>query len=277
MGEEKFKEFLELLQRVKVVVISLDEDQDENSVFESINSLGKPLAGSDLIKNYLFTFKNYECNHECELKLTNQYTRFFEALFKDESNVEEELESFFRAYLAVKTQWLVKKDPKVLYYSFKKFIGEINTVAMCGDIIRDLSKWALIYQTIRVKHHPDIDSNHLGYIRTSFGIYATLLMQLLNQHSHIESNELIIDDKSGFNASLKALVAYDASRFIANYPTGELTRFIPMVFSRISSDNFTDGERYADRFISLVTSSDEGYRLPSINTLKNGSSEKYVG
>ncbi len=267
MGEEKFNEFLGLLKRVKVVVISLDEDQDENSVFESINSLGKPLAGSDLIKNYLFTFKNYECDHESEVRLTNKYTRSFEVLFKDEDNIEEELESFFRSYIAVKTQWLVKKDPKILYYSFKKYIGDITTIDMCEGIIRDLAKWALIYQTIRVRHHPDIDFNHMGYMRTSFGIYVTLLMEMLDKYSHIESNELIVDDKNGFNEVLKALVAYDASRFIANYPTGELTRFIPMVFNRISND-FTEYGSYAERFTALVSSAAEGYRIPSIEVLK---------
>ena len=201
MGEEKFKGFLNLLKRVKVVIIFLDEDQDENSVFESINSLGKPLAGSDLIKNYLFTFKNYECNHECERKLTTLYTRSFESLFKDEDNSEEELGIFFRTYIAVKTQWLVNKDPKILYYSFKKHIDEIQTADRCKSIILDLAKWALIYQTLRVRNHPDIDFNYLGYIRTSFGLYATLLMEVLDHYSHIESNEIIVDDKTAFNNS----------------------------------------------------------------------------
>jgi uncharacterized protein with ParB-like and HNH nuclease domain len=144
MDEEKFKSFLDLLRRVKLVIISLDEDQDENSVFESINFLGKPLAGSDLIKNFLFTFKNYECSHQKETELTRLYTKSFESLFKEEDKMEEELESFFRSYIAIKTQALVKKDPKIIYYSFKKLIGDITSIDMCREIILDLSKWASI-------------------------------------------------------------------------------------------------------------------------------------
>ena len=42
-NKEELKYFVELLRRIKVVLILLDDDQDENAVFESINSLGKTL------------------------------------------------------------------------------------------------------------------------------------------------------------------------------------------------------------------------------------------
>jgi len=266
MDQEYFENFLSLLRRVKVVIIFLDEDQDENSVFESINSLGKPLAGSDLIKNYLFTFKNYECDHNNESILTKLYTSTFESLFNDEKDKEEELESFFRSYIAVKTQFLVKKDPKAIYYGFKKFIGEIMSFEMCYDVVSDISEWALIYKILKTKGHPDIDLNHLGYLRTSFGVYVTLLMALVNKYSHIESNELIIDNRYELNRVFKSIVAYDVSRFIASYPEGELARFIPTVFNRLSNDERYS--EYTEKFVELVTNTIEGYRQPSIETLK---------
>ena len=268
MDEETFSNFLDLLRRVKVVIIFLDEDQDENSVFESINSLGKPLAGSDLIKNYLFTFKNYECNHKSEIELTNLYTKNFELLFKDEPNIEEELEKFFRIYIAIKKEWHVKKDPKVVYYEFKKIIGEITSIDRLKEIINDLTKWAIIYQTVRVNNHKNINSNYIGYLRTSFAIYSTLMMSFLEHYSHLESNELIIDNSDEFNKALKSLVAYDASRFLANYPTGEVIRFIPMVFNRLKSNEYSSFTNYGDRFLSLVKNAKEGYRIPSIKELK---------
>lgn len=268
MDEAAFNGFLGLLRRVKVVIIFLDEDQDENSVFESINSLGKPLAGSDLIKNYLFTFKNYECSHQAEVELTNLYTRTFESLFRDEENVEEELEQFFRTYIAIEKQWMVKKDPKVVYYEFKKNIGSITSIDRLKEIIHDLSKWALIYQTVRVKEHQDINSNYIGYLRTSFARYSALMMKLLERYSHIESNELVIDNPPEFNKAIKSLVAYDAARFLANYPDGEVVRFTPMVFKRLNSNEFNADTDYGDRFLTLVSKADEGYRLPSIRVLK---------
>ncbi len=268
LDEAAFNGFLGLLRRIKVVIIFLDEDQDENSVFESINSLGKPLAGSDLIKNYLFTFRNYECSHQSEVELTNLYTRTFESLFRNEDNVEDELEQFFRAYIAIEKQWMVKKDPKVVYYEFKKYIGNITSIERLKEIINDLSKWALIYQTVRVKKHKDINSNYIGYLRTSFARYSVLMMKLLENYSHIKSNELVIENPDDFNKAIKSLVAYDAARFLANYPDGEVVRFTPMVFKRLNSNEFNADTNYGDRFLTLVANADEGYRLPSIRVLK---------
>lgn len=268
MDKENFEKFIDLLRRIKAVIICLDEDQDENSVFESINSLGKPLAGADLIKNFLFTFKNYDCSHYEEVQLTNWFTQSFESLFKNEKKIDEELESFFRTYIAIKTQVLVKKDPKIIYYSFKQLIGDISSIESCKKIILDLSKWALIYQIIRVEGHKDISSEYIGYLRTCFGFYATFLMDIINYCSHVESGELIVDKKEELNEAFKAVVAYDVSRFIANYPTGELARFIPTVFKRINAEGLNSDERISNKFYSLVSSTKEGYMHPSIDALK---------
>ena len=267
MEEHTFDSFLDLLRRVKVVIICLDEDQDENSVFESINSLGKRLAGSDLIKNYLFTFKNYECDHNCEVELTNLYTRTFEYLFKDEEHVEEELEQFFRAYIALEKRWMVKNDPKVVYYEFKKLKGDINSIDKLKEIINDLAKWALIYQTVRIKNHPKINSNYIGFLRSSFARYSVLMMELLEHYSHINSNTLIIDYPLEFNKALKSLVGYDAARFLANYPEGEVSRFTPMVFNRLKSMEYNQSTDFGDRFLNHVANAEEGYRLPSRKVL----------
>jgi len=133
MDEANFESFVDTLDRVKVVVIFLDEAQDENSVFESINSLGKPLSGSDLIKNFLFTFKNYQCTSNEEALLTDIYTKNFESLFSKEKEIEKEIETFFREYIALKTYELVNQDPKVIYYSFKKMVGDIDGFDECKN------------------------------------------------------------------------------------------------------------------------------------------------
>jgi uncharacterized protein YaaW (UPF0174 family) len=268
MGENVFKVFLELLKRVKVVIIFLDEDQDENSVFESINSLGKPLAGSDLIKNYVFTFKNYECSHQDETSLTNLYTRTFEGLFKHEKDVEGELESFFRVYIGVMSQSLVKLDPKIIYYSFKKLVGEITSIDSCRALIADLSKWAIIYQALKNTGHPDIDANSLGYLRPSLSTYSTFLMRVVDEFSHIENGELIIDDKDQVNGLLKQFVAYDASRFIAGFPDREILRFVPTLFARLNTERYAGYERLADKFYAFVSGARDGYRQPDVMTLK---------
>lgn len=269
MEEASFDDFLNLLRRVKVVIIFLDEDQDENAVFESINSLGKPLAGSDLIKNYLFTFKNYSCSRQQEDELISLYTRNFESLFKDEKEVEDCMEHFFRSYIAIKKQWLFKNDPKTLYYQFRKMTGEITSIDRLKEIINDLSKWGTIYQTVKTRSHTTINANYLGYLRSDFSLYSTLIMATVDHYSHMEGNALVVDNREEIEKMLKALISYDAARFIAGYPRGELVRFIPMVFKRLESDEFSNWMSFADKFLQFVLNADEGYRYPSNKVLRD--------
>lgn len=263
--ENNFYNFVQLLRRVKVVIIILDEDQDENSVFESINSTGKPLSGSDLIKNYLFTFKNYNCSHDDESVLTRLYTESFEGLFKNEKQIEVKIESFFRIYIAIQTSALVKKDAKVIYYEFKKLIGQINSVESCKKIIIDLSKWANIYQTLKAGKLENINGIYLSYIKTCFDLYSVFLIQIVEKYSHIKGNKLVIDNSDEINKLLKAIIAYDASRIFAKFPTAELVRWTPMLLTKnhLEQDDYQQINSYADRFIKLVTTTDRSFGQPN--------------
>ncbi len=270
MEEGMFYNFVELLNKVKVVIIFLDEDQDENSVFESINSTGKPLAGSDLIKNYLFTFKNYNCSHSDEKRLTKLYTEGFEGLFKNAKKMEEEIESFFRIYIAIKTSVLVNKDPKIIYYEFKKLIGQINSIENCEKIILDLSKYANIYQSLKTGKLEDISSIHLSYIKACFDLYAVFLIQMVEKHSTITNGEIVVDNVDEINKIFKAIVGFDAARIFANFPAMEIVRWAPILLTKnhLEHSDYQHIESYADRFVELVTTTDKTYKQPNESELR---------
>lgn len=262
VNESEFDDFVKLLRRVKVVIISLDEDQDENSVFESINSTGKPLAGSDLIKNYLFTFKNYRCSHNEEGKLTSLYTEKFESIFKNEKNIEKAIESFFRVYIAIKTSKLVKKEAKIIYYEFKKLIGQINSIEDCEGIILDLSKYANIYQSLKTGELEGVNGAYLSYIKTCFDLYCVFLIQVVEKYLPINKNEI--------NKLFKAVIAYDAARIFAHISTAELVRWVPMLLTKnhLDKDEYQHIESYADRFVKLVTTTDKSYGQPNESEIR---------
>lgn len=268
MDESEFNGFINVLNRVKVVTIFLDEAQDENSVFESINSLGKPLSGSDLIKNYLFTFRSYQCSHSQEKLLTDIYTKSFESIFSKEKYIEYEIETFYREYIAIKTHELPNKDPKIIYYAFKKMIGDVGSFDECKKIITDIAKWGLIYQTLRVGDDENIDRNNLEYIRSSFLTYSTLLMDIVDKTSRVENGALIIKDKEVLNDALRMVVCYDVCRLLGGFPAKQITRFIPTVPKRLKKINPEYYLDYANSFKSFVTSASESFAQPSITKLK---------
>jgi uncharacterized protein with ParB-like and HNH nuclease domain len=277
MNPDDFISFVNILKKVIIVTIFLDDDQDENSVFESINSLGKPLSGSDLIKNFLFTFKNYQCSHSQEEILIERYTKGFESLFSNDKNekVEKDLEDFFREYIAIKIYKKVNKEPKVIYYTFKKMVGDINEFEQCKKQIEDIIKWATIYQTLRIGSHSDIDKNHLGYLRSSFFTYATLLMDIVEKSSRVENGTLIVEEKIKLNEALKKVVIYDVCRFIAGLSIKQITRFIPTILKKLekNTEYYYD---YATAFESFVTSIESGDRQPKVKYLKHRINDVYI-
>ncbi len=270
MEEPGFINFVAVLERIKVVIIFLDEAQDENSVFESINSLGKPLSGSDLIKNFLFTFKNYQCSHLEEKHLTDIYTRNFESLFSVEKEIEKEIEIFFRQYIAIRTNELVNQDPKVIYYSFKKMVGDIDGFEQCKNLILDFTKWAIIYQTLRANSNKNINQNYIGYLKSSFLTYSTLLMDIVEKFSRIENGTVIVkdEDKLRLNETLKKVVAYDVCRLLGGSPAKQITRFTPTIPKKLKDKNPDYPQDYAAAFESLVMSAQEGYGQPTLSKLK---------
>ncbi len=267
-NEHHLQRFVDILERVKVVVIFLDEDQDENSVFESINSSGKRLSGSDLIKNFIFTFKRFQVTHYEEKQLIELYTNKFEALFTNLAEREDDIEAFFREYLAVKTAEKVTKDPKVVHHAFKKWVGDIVDFGTCKQLILDLIKWGTIYQTLRVGSHPDIDKNSLGYLRASFFTYATLLMDIVEKLSKIEEGKIVVYDKQLLNNAISKVGAYDACRFLSGDPSKVITRFIPTIPKKLEAKDPNYWHDYAAAFEILVTSTTEGYRQPSVGLIE---------
>ncbi|WP_295433844.1 DUF262 domain-containing protein [uncultured Thiodictyon sp.] len=189
-GDWRLAELPAILDRVKVVAIFLDDDQDENSVFESINSAGKSLSGPDLIKNFIFTFRHYDVSRSQEDELVALYTEKFEALFT--ATPTGGAEAFFREFIAVKTGVKVNKDPKIIYYSFKRHVGSIESYEHCRQLILELVKWAVIYNTLAAGNHPDFDPNDLGYLRASFLTYASLLMDIVDRLGKFEAGKIVI-------------------------------------------------------------------------------------
>jgi uncharacterized protein with ParB-like and HNH nuclease domain len=263
-----FIKFVNLFKKIKIVQIILDHKQDENTVFESINSLGRPLSGADLIKNYLFTFKDYSCSQEEESDLIDLYTTKFEKLFSNEKNIPLEIQKFYRAYVAIHTSNLVKSDPKVIYYSLKKILGEISSFGNCKRNINDIIKWGVLYQAIRVGNIQNTNSLHIEYLRTSFNTYSILLLDLLDKTSNVEGQSVVMENSDMFNSTLKKIMGYDISRTLSGFSISEVSSIIAKVPSELKKINNQYYLNYDKEFEDFVTLTFESYQQPTIEKLR---------
>ncbi len=68
---------------LQIVVIELGDQEDPQTIFETLNARGVPLLASDLIKNYIFQ----RIDHEKALKVYQEHWSYFDLKINDEERV----------------------------------------------------------------------------------------------------------------------------------------------------------------------------------------------
>ena len=140
-----FLHYILAIQRVNVAVIILDErpfkGEDPQIIFETLNSLGKPLSLSDLIRN--FVLLKYESNSQSKIYDNVWYPKI-------ESVLGEYTSAFFRDYLQFKGNTTLKgisdNNTKELYHVFKEYVSKSFTDN--DEFIKDVTKYVEPYKWI---------------------------------------------------------------------------------------------------------------------------------
>lgn len=106
------KILIEGIQKLLIVEIEVDEIDNVNLIFETVNDRGKSLSGPDKIKNYILMTANPNTQE-------NLYTRYWSIIEKDliENN---RINKFIRYYLSSVMQKVLPKDD--YYTDFKDYV-----------------------------------------------------------------------------------------------------------------------------------------------------------
>lgn len=145
--QSKFKDLVEkytfdrvlyALKRFSIVYIKLDDRDNAQQIFESINSTGERLTASDLIRNFIMMDKS---NEEQTILYTN-YWRRLEEVF----NNSKEMEDFFRYYLAAITGEYSAKH--VLYQAFKNYWYEKRETLSEIELLQNLVRYSGYFSTL---------------------------------------------------------------------------------------------------------------------------------
>lgn len=196
--------FIIAIQRINVAVIFLDErpykGEDPQIIFETLNSLGKPLTLSDLVRNYVLL--KLESNSQINIYENTWYPRI-EAVLNDDSS------KFFRDYLQLKTASSLKvvndNNTKELYQLFKEFVEKNyeNHNDFINDIVKyvPLYKW-IIYETNNDQISKDQNNNRtikelLRNIFHDIGseAFKPFVLGLLEYHQFPVNNTTLNDDE----------------------------------------------------------------------------------
>lgn len=143
--EVDFEHYIIAIQRINVAVIFLDErpfkGEDPQIIFETLNSLGKPLTLSDLVRN--FVLLNMESKKQSDI-----YEKTWHPKIEDVLN--ENSSKFFRDYLQYKTATSLKvvsdNNTKELYQQFKDFVED--NFEDHNDFVNDIVRFVKCYKWI---------------------------------------------------------------------------------------------------------------------------------
>lgn len=223
------------LDKLMVVEISLERSKDNPQlIFESMNSTGKDLTQTDLIRNYILMGLEPE-------KQEIFYKKYWRAMEEDFKQNETLFNQFVRHYLTIKT----RETPNInkVYEAFKRYQQErgIETEAL----LQDLQKYCGFFCQIVFKKEADKDLNKaLGFlVDLERDVIYPLLLELYSDY--IDG----VLSKQDFIPIIYLIESYICRRTVCGIPSNGLNKFFAFFTKKIQKDEYL--ESIEVHFLSL--------------------------
>ena len=220
-------EVYESIGKLQIVNITLDRAiDDEQAIFESLNSTGKELSESDLIRNYvLMGLEPSEQTYVYE-----HLWRPMEQLFIYETQGTV-MDAFFRHYLTMKLSRIPKQGR--VYEEFKLYHlnCEFGTIR---ELCQDLLEYAKYYTNIVFKRNTDMDLKKLYEDIIDLRMEVSYPFLLKIHHDCVEG--LITSDE--LKEILRLCISYVLRRAICEIPTNSMNKTFATLKNYIRSDDY---------------------------------------
>lgn len=151
-----------------MIFIVLDDKDDEQRIFDSVNSLGKALTNSDIIKNYIFQkMKEYAKNDQHKIDgIIKIYNKYWDSIFYAEERKKfwysqftlgrittDHLECFLRDLAVVKKIYAAKKTTGTygLCNTYKQYIDKLDYDKLV-DFVKEINEYAQVYYNYKTEY-----------------------------------------------------------------------------------------------------------------------------
>lgn len=122
-----------------VIDAELDDPDQAQAVFESLNSKGRPLTVADLVRNYLLLA---ESPGE-QQRLHQEYWQPMEGLFAPDPG-SLRLDSAIKGWLSVRFRKTRMRSPELVYSGFKRYVEDVYDGTK-EDLLRELRGFCLMW------------------------------------------------------------------------------------------------------------------------------------
>ncbi|MFP6219255.1 DUF262 domain-containing protein [Helicobacter pylori] len=221
---DKLETIFKGLDKLMVVEISLERGKDNPQlIFESMNSTGKDLTQTDLIRNYILMGLESE-------KQKIFYEKYWRAMEEDFKQNETLFNRFVRHYLTIKTREIPNINK--VYEAFKRYQQErgIETEVL----LQDLQKYCGYFCQIAFKKEADKDLNKaLGFlVDLEMDVIYPLLLEL---YSDYKDGVL---SKQDFIPIIYLTESYICRRAVCGIPSNGLNKFFPSFTKKIDKKQY---------------------------------------
>lgn len=207
-------ELFETIKKLEVINIKLDEDDDPQLIFESLNSTGLDLSEADKIRNYLLMSL-------APAEQDDLYTRYWNPI---EESTKYDPSSFVRDYLTMKQGKIGRIDK--IYFIFKEY-AENERIGR-AELLEEMHHYAKIYSQIdNADMGTEKINRKLNQVRTLDSTVAYPFYMAFFDYA--EKNGLSEEEKYRV---LDIVEAYWARRIICNLPSNALNK----VFATLHRD-----------------------------------------
>ena len=255
MNDVSVDDLYEAIKSLCVIDIKLDEADDAQLIFESLNSTGLDLSEADKIRNYVLMNLDQE-------RQEAYYEDFWN---KIELNTDYEVSEYIRFYLAArqgKTPAIKRVYPAFRAYANKNFhdpdgsVLEIKT----RDLLEELLQYSKHY---RSSTHPDTGSPDIDAALRAIHLFdaSVTLPYVLNLLEYRAQGQ--VDDDS-VAAVLWTIDSYLFRRWVCGVPANALNK----IFETLHTDalkGVVDGSSYVEVAKYLITHKGGTGRYPEDN------------
>lgn len=239
------------LEKFSLVTIQLEPKKNfwENpqEVFESMNSLGKPLSLADLVRNYILSGKEAD-------EQENLYHRYWLCMEKTVPNV---LSDYIRNYMQLKQKESYKKATEKNYKELYSIFKVIFKGRDAQELLEELKKYARYYAQVALGDstgNPIVDSKLADLRSIDVTTTYSFLMAIMNEwdKENLTAKEV--------NDILEVFIIYFLRRKILRLTQGENKAF-PRLIKKIPSLISNSNKKL--KMFEILGSQENALRLPN--------------
>lgn len=250
-----------LIEEFKVVEIILEEGDDAQVIFETLNERGEPLLAADLVRNNIF--HRADARREKAEKLFDKYWKDFEDPFwsvleKQGRYKKARIEFFLTNFIAGKVAGEVTLSK--LFSEYKAFIkiqaNKANGYPTVEAELQDLGKYGALYRRLLEKNGDD-PLGHFAKLLHPWDVTTVYPLAL-----RLWSEDMDEDERK---QCLAVLLTFIVRRAICGLTTKNYNKFFLSVLRHLEAKGFA--KENLENFLTAQTS--ESARMPTDTEFEN--------